>query len=77
MSFGAAADPKADYALPTPPGDGISDITFSPNGTLLTAASWDNGVRSITKIQWKWYLLAVPIDNQLTAHGTSTEQIIF
>lgn len=39
------AAPKADYALPTPPGDGVSDITFSPNGTLLTAGSWDNGVR--------------------------------
>lgn len=49
MSFGAMAAPKADYALPTPPGDGVSDITFSPNGTLLTAGSWDNGVRSSTK----------------------------
>ncbi|CAM9587045.1 unnamed protein product, partial [Laminaria digitata] len=39
------ASPKVDYALPTPPGDGVSDITFSPNGTLLTAGSWDNGVR--------------------------------
>lgn len=33
-----------DYALPSPPGDGISDMAFSPNGTLITAGSWDNVV---------------------------------
>lgn len=49
MSFGSMAAAKADYALPSPPGDGVSDLTFSPNGTLLTAGSWDNGVRSSTK----------------------------
>lgn len=35
---------KADYELPSPPSDGVSDLTFSPNGSLITAGSWDNGV---------------------------------
>ncbi|CAM9098952.1 unnamed protein product, partial [Hapterophycus canaliculatus] len=36
---------KADYALPSPPSDGVSDIAFSPTGSLVAAGSWDNGVR--------------------------------
>lgn len=46
MSFGSVSTSKVDYALPSPPSDGVSDLTFSPNGTLITAGSWDNGVRS-------------------------------
>ncbi|CBJ31271.1 conserved unknown protein [Ectocarpus siliculosus] len=45
MSFGAMNAGKADYALPSAPSDGVSDITFSPTGNLITAGSWDNGVR--------------------------------
>lgn len=44
MSFGSMTAAKADYAVPSPPSDGVSDLSFSPNGTLLTAGSWDNGV---------------------------------
>lgn len=46
MSFGSVSTSKVDYALPSPPSDGVSDLTFSPNGTLITAGSWDNGVRN-------------------------------
>lgn len=44
MSFGAMTAAKADYALPSPPSDGVSDIAFSPTGSLIAAGSWDNGV---------------------------------
>lgn len=44
MSFGSMTAAKADYELPSPPSDGVSDLTFSPNGSLVTAGSWDNGV---------------------------------
>lgn len=62
------ASPKVDYALPTPPGDGVSDITFSPNGTLLTAGSWDNGVRSTTRVNrmLSGVWLSQQASNQLT-----------
>eukprot|EP00752_Nemacystus_decipiens_P001274 g1270.t1 len=45
MSFGSMTAAKADYELPSPPSDGVSDLTFSPTGSLITAGSWDNGVR--------------------------------
>lgn len=44
MSFGSMTAAKADYELPSPPSDGVSDLTFSPTGSLITAGSWDNGV---------------------------------
>lgn len=44
MSFGSMTAAKADYELPSPPSDGVSDLTFSPNGSLIAAGSWDNGV---------------------------------
>lgn len=44
MSFGSMTAAKADYELPSPPSDGVSDLTFSPNGSLITAGSWDKGV---------------------------------
>ena len=47
MSFGPMSTSKLDYTLPSSPSDGISDITFSPAGNLITAGSWDNGVRTV------------------------------
>lgn len=51
MSFGSITASKSDYAVPSPPGDGVSDLSFSPNGTLLTAGSWDNGVSVYSSVQ--------------------------
>lgn len=75
MSFGSTTTAKLGYALPSPPGDGVSDITFSPNGTLLTAGSWDNGVRPSTKING---LLSGCPNTNPPAHVSvlSTQQII-
>lgn len=38
---------KMEYELPSPPADGISNITFAPaaGSPLLLVSSWDRGVR--------------------------------
>lgn len=61
MSFGSMAAAKADYAVPSPPSDGVSDLTFSPNGTLLTAGSWDNGVSVLLASPLLVYYIIMPL----------------
>ncbi|CAM9478127.1 unnamed protein product [Chrysoparadoxa australica] len=36
---------QQDYQIPSPPSDGVSSLTFSPQGNLLVAGSWDSNVR--------------------------------
>ncbi|CAM9803565.1 unnamed protein product, partial [Discosporangium mesarthrocarpum] len=57
-SFGTPTA-KSDIALPNSPGDGVSDLTFSPTGSLVVASSWDNGVRC-WEIQRGYQLTATP-----------------
>ncbi|CAM9575689.1 unnamed protein product [Phaeothamnion confervicola] len=45
MAFGIAPQRRADFTLPSPPSDTVSDLAFSPNAQFLVAGSWDNGVR--------------------------------
>lgn len=41
----AAASTANDIELTSPPGDGISDLSFSPQADHLAVASWDRKVR--------------------------------
>eukprot|EP01104_Vermistella_antarctica_P017780 TRINITY_DN636_c0_g2_i1.p1 TRINITY_DN636_c0_g2~~TRINITY_DN636_c0_g2_i1.p1 ORF type:complete len:331 (+),score=59.08 TRINITY_DN636_c0_g2_i1:212-1204(+) len=41
----AAAKSSQEFTLPSPPTDGVSNVTFSPSDSLLLASSWDTSVR--------------------------------
>jgi len=38
-------NPNNDFEVPSPPGDSISCLAFSPVANLLVAGAWDNQVR--------------------------------
>lgn len=46
-SFGTAtAAAAADYDLPSPPDDSVSELRWSPTANILAVGSWDGGVRA-------------------------------
>ena len=40
-----AHNPNKDFEVPSPPGDSVSCLAFSPVANLLVAGAWDNQVR--------------------------------
>ncbi|OLL22568.1 Pheromone-processing carboxypeptidase KEX1 [Neolecta irregularis DAH-3] len=41
----ASPELASDFALADPPGDGITDLAFSPHADFLAVSSWDNNTR--------------------------------
>lgn len=47
-------NPNKDVEVVSPPGDGVSSISFSPTANHMAATSWDESVRvwEVSPAQW-------------------------